>query len=459
MILTNLFKLKKPEGTDPVDIADINGNMDLIEMALGNRPEKTGDASDMTVQFTEEKKVKELIPGETLKTSLGKIAGLFTDYISFKKETGEDSGAVTEALGGLKFGQDENGNWGYILPDTTEVIPFGRGESSWGGEIENAEWVKVPSGTYSDFLKAIYKNGYLVAITADGTILYTQDGEIWNDSKPEYQDCGLTDIDYDGEKFLITGSYTSGGRTAGLLLATEDFRAYEQIHVQNSDDSETEYDSEYCAVYPRNGMFIVIARRKNTDWHPFFWYIGDLKNEWVHKKPVIPSNSYISGASYISIKSAVAKNSGNMFLCTQFCKTLSSSIYNGVQWFRCDMIGAEENVRNIYTSSGRVFECKDTLFYCSVYGSGIKFLKLKSDDIKDISTADSFTFIDGCYFNECEVFITEHAVLVVKKGENISEKTTSDLMEIAPENAMTCIVKAFGRPYIFGNRGLIMKPV
>ena len=88
MIFTSIFKLRKPEGTDPVDIADINGKMDIIEMALNSRPEKTGNASEMTAIFSEEKEVKVLVPGETLRTSLGKIAVLVTYYISFKIEVG-----------------------------------------------------------------------------------------------------------------------------------------------------------------------------------------------------------------------------------------------------------------------------------------------------------------------------------------------------------------------------------
>ena len=464
MILTSIFKFRKPEGTDPVNIADVNANMDIIEMELNKRPEKTGAASEMTAVFSEGKEVKALEPGETLGTSLGKIAKLVTDYISFRKEVGDGSGAVSEALGGLKFGQDANGNWGYILPGTTEVIPFGRGESNWGGEIENADWEKVPSGIYSDFLKAIYKNGYLVAITVDGTILYTRDGEAWDKSKLEYQDCGLTDVDYDGEKFLVTGSYTSGGKTAGLLLATEDFKAYEQIQVQNSDDSETEYDIEYCAVYPKNGRFIIIARRKTDNYLPFFWYIGDLKSEWVHKGHISVRSDLTStnfGASYKSIKAAVAKNSGDMFLWLQF-EAKYSDCYISIYWFQCDINGAVGSCQIIHARNSYVFECKDTLFYCDMYGSNYNqdfFAKLESDRIKSISTVDNFTFVDGCYFNECEVFVTEHAMLVVKKGESISDKTASDMMEIVPENAMTCIVKAFGRPYIFGNRGLIMRPV
>lgn len=37
MQLTPNYKLKKPEGTDPVDIQDFNDNADLIDAALKRR--------------------------------------------------------------------------------------------------------------------------------------------------------------------------------------------------------------------------------------------------------------------------------------------------------------------------------------------------------------------------------------------------------------------------------------
>ena len=58
-------------------------------------------------------------------------------------------------------------------------------------EIEDYRWIQMQSGIFSDFVKAIYKNGYLVAITADGKVVYTTDGEVWQVSTLEYSDCKL----------------------------------------------------------------------------------------------------------------------------------------------------------------------------------------------------------------------------------------------------------------------------
>ena len=42
MQLTPNYNLKKPEGTDPVDIQDFNDNADLIDAALKKKAESSG---------------------------------------------------------------------------------------------------------------------------------------------------------------------------------------------------------------------------------------------------------------------------------------------------------------------------------------------------------------------------------------------------------------------------------
>ena len=80
-----------------------------------------------------------------------------------------------------------------------------------------------------------------------------------------------------------------------------------------------------------------------------------------------------------------------------------------------------------------------------------------SDECMLMSSEKNFAFVDGVYFNECQIFINNHEMLIVKKGENIAEKTPDNLVEIAPELTMNCITKAFGQLYIFGNQGVILK--
>ena len=79
MKLTTLFRLRKPDGTDPVNIEDFNDNFDVIDEELGKRLESTGAASDMTVAFTQASSRANLSTGEKISESFGKIMKWFAD--------------------------------------------------------------------------------------------------------------------------------------------------------------------------------------------------------------------------------------------------------------------------------------------------------------------------------------------------------------------------------------------
>lgn len=76
---TTNFKLKKPEGTDPVDVQDLNDNADIIDAELAKKAEKTGAATDMVTAFSQASSRANLSSGEKLSASLGKIMKWFTD--------------------------------------------------------------------------------------------------------------------------------------------------------------------------------------------------------------------------------------------------------------------------------------------------------------------------------------------------------------------------------------------
>lgn len=82
MQLTPNYNLKKPEGTDPVDIQDFNDNADLIDTALKRKAESSGgDISEMTVKTLDAITTEFPVPvaGEKPKTFLGKVKKFFED--------------------------------------------------------------------------------------------------------------------------------------------------------------------------------------------------------------------------------------------------------------------------------------------------------------------------------------------------------------------------------------------
>ena len=86
MQLTPNYNLKKPEGTDPVDIQDFNDNADAIDAALKKKAESSGgDISEMTVKTLDNITTDFPVPvaGEKPKSFLGKVKKFFEDTKSW----------------------------------------------------------------------------------------------------------------------------------------------------------------------------------------------------------------------------------------------------------------------------------------------------------------------------------------------------------------------------------------
>lgn len=79
MQLTPNYRLMKPDGTDPVNVQDLNSNMDALDDELIKKLDKTGDASNVVTKFSQATSRNNLTPGEKLSLSLGKIAKWFAD--------------------------------------------------------------------------------------------------------------------------------------------------------------------------------------------------------------------------------------------------------------------------------------------------------------------------------------------------------------------------------------------
>lgn len=336
-------------------------------------------------------------------------------------------------------------------------------------EVEDFNWIQMQSGVYGNFVKAIYKNDYLVAITADGTVVYTTDGEVWQTSVLEYEDCKLNDIYWDGSRFIIVGSYNFTNTDSdkqyqrGLILTAVDFSMYEKVEIPGefslNDNGGEDRISEYLGIYAENSEYFVMciriikANTNGTLKANLYRYVGDLVNNWEGIK--------IRDLEKLNSLFSVANNSN------KFMISYSGSFQNGTYTNSINeicVITSYENKRiesksqsdNILTP---VFECKNELYYMRLYSSNNYALaKVIDSDEKIILSQDiNYGFVSGVYFNNCLIFINHHEMLIVKKGESIADKTLDDLIEIASELTMNYITKAFGQLYIFGNQGAILK--
>ena len=80
MKLTTYYRLKKPEGTDVVNVDDFNDNFDAIDGALNDAANAAGDLSNGKVFTTAAGTRANIASGETLAQMFSKIMKWFTDF-------------------------------------------------------------------------------------------------------------------------------------------------------------------------------------------------------------------------------------------------------------------------------------------------------------------------------------------------------------------------------------------
>jgi hypothetical protein len=126
MKLTEHYKLRKPEGTDPIDVADLNANADDVDAALADKLDKTGVATDLITVFSQATVRANLLSGEKTSTSFGKIAKWFADLGTAAFQGVSNTLGITVAgyvldaragkqlndrFGGLRFYEDATGKY------------------------------------------------------------------------------------------------------------------------------------------------------------------------------------------------------------------------------------------------------------------------------------------------------------------------------------------------------------
>lgn len=103
MQLTPNFRLMKPDGTDPVNVQDLNDNMDVLDAEVVKKLDKTGDASNVVNKFTQAGSRTNLLSGEKLSVSFGKIMKWFADFakVAFSGNYADLTGRPTIPAGGI----------------------------------------------------------------------------------------------------------------------------------------------------------------------------------------------------------------------------------------------------------------------------------------------------------------------------------------------------------------------
>lgn len=143
---TTYYNLLKPEGTDAVDINNFNDNFDTIDAALKQAADASGDLSKGTVYASQATSRTNVASGDTIGTVIGKIMKWFADLKSSAfcevanndsttasgyvadaravKAHGDEIDTLNTKMGGLYFGQNATGKWGYKTSANGTVNPF-----------------------------------------------------------------------------------------------------------------------------------------------------------------------------------------------------------------------------------------------------------------------------------------------------------------------------------------------
>ncbi|MDO4268697.1 MAG: hypothetical protein Q4C73_09490, partial [Eubacteriales bacterium] len=139
MNLTEFFRLRKPEGSDPVNIKDLNDNFDVIDTELNKRPSSTGAASDMTVNFTQAESRANLKTGEKLSTAMGKIAKWYEDLKSVAWSGRYTDLSERPTLGGaaaMGVADNDTTNNANFLPTARVVYEHGKEIDALNSEMQ-----------------------------------------------------------------------------------------------------------------------------------------------------------------------------------------------------------------------------------------------------------------------------------------------------------------------------------
>lgn len=191
MQLTPNFRLRKPDGTDPVDVKDLNDNMDVLDTEVAKKMDKTGDASNAVAKFSQAGSRTNLLSGEKISLSLGKIMKWFADLkdVAF-------SGSYSDLSGKPSIPSGTAASCGVANNDTTTASGF----------VADARIVKI----HGDEIDKVNQNLGGLHLTAEGsgatTKYYAQLGADTASKKllgrPEYKSLSMYNNSASGVRSL-----------------------------------------------------------------------------------------------------------------------------------------------------------------------------------------------------------------------------------------------------------------
>lgn len=349
-------------------------------------------------------------------------------------------------------------------------------ESTTVTDIEDFSWRSIKiDGVNSDFIKAVYANNTLAAITRDGTIVSTADGENWRKTRIETEGSyELEDIIWTGSRYVMVGNRKELVTESGLgntdsNNTTTSYKYHgiivisQQLTEFSIEEDQENFYSRYYAVVDKDGDYIIISKeykKMDGDKHDPNGggvYAVTKSESGRVKQKIAECTVYQNSECYHfnMVKVIVAKNNGGgaVFVVEENNGTSSYGVYKTSDWAKYHGYKTSSTAYDFLA----IFECKGYLYYCEAQGNGYYLSKIISISTVDIICKDiPVFFVDAVYFNKCEIFLTRNSMLVIRAGESIAEKIADGLIEITYDFEIKFIEKAFNKLFIFGAGGNIL---
>lgn len=326
-------------------------------------------------------------------------------------------------------------------------------------DVEDFAWNEV--GTLrvdGAFKRTFLGNNVLVAVTEGGTVIYSRDGENWEEAvygtDAEYK---IVDGVWDGKRFVFAANDPA-------IITTEDFQEYKSYEIPGA-------QRLFAIFYNTDGTYTVIgAYPKSSNSTAVALYKGMPEGMECAAEIEHMINSDMEdrdrNIKFLYVKAA---NTSNALICY-----VKGTYSRGTELGYAHQLGVSGDgtsvarllpyygTANVYTGAVnqyRIFSFKNALYYTNTLEENKKLIRLKdlSDENGDVvSTGKDWGFIGGAYFNKCDIFVNANQMLVVKPGEYLAEKTIEELIDITYDFSITNIIKAFGKLYLFGTNGHIL---
>lgn len=334
-------------------------------------------------------------------------------------------------------------------------------------DVEDFVWNEVGTRSVDGaFKKSIFGNNTLVAVTEGGTVIYSKDGENWDEAlfeaNAEYK---IIDVVWDGKRFVFAANDP-------VIITTEDFQEYKRYAI-------SDVKRLYAIFYNADSTYTVIAAKMSVYSNNYTFSTVFCKGTLEDMKTVTIIDSvthHTEEDCLMAIKNLYIKtaHSSNIIICYIKEKASASDTYSHQVGISEDGTSVKKLLASYGTSAGgnlpagvyygasnkyKVFSFKNAVYYMDTLEENKELIRLKdlSDEKGDVvSAGKDWGFIGGVYFNKCDVLVNANQMLVVKSGEHLADKVIEDLIDITYDFAITNIIKAFEKIYLFGTGGHIL---